>query len=301
MLNRSGKYISSSLYRQTKSLIAGSFYHKSVCQRALSTGASLKNGSNAGIGTKKPLNRLQLDDEINESEPTRTSFFQFSRWKATLAVLLLSGGTYAYLSKKRRLLETEKEADANRAYSSMALGGPFNLIDFNGRSFTEEDLKGKFSILYFGFSHCPDICPEELDKLTYWISELDDKDHIKVQPLFISCDPARDKPGVLKEYLGEFHPAIVGLTGTYDEVKSVCKKYKVYFSTPRDVKPDQDYLVDHSIFFYLIDPEGQFIDALGRNYDEKSGLEKIREQIEAYVPKEERERRLKKWYSFIFK
>ena len=101
--------------------------------------------------------------------------------------------------------------------------------------------------------------------------------------------------------MSDFHPAIIGLTGTYDEVKNVCKKYKVYFSTPRDVKPDQDYLVDHSIFFYLIDPEGQFIDALGRNYDDQSGLEKIREQIEAYVPKEERERRLNKWYSFIFK
>ena len=118
--------------------------------------------------------------------------------------------------------------------------------------------------------------------------------------MFISCDPARDTPDVLKEYLSDFHPAIIGLTGTYDQVKSVCKKYKVYFSTPRDVKPNQDYLVDHSIFFYLIDPEGQFIDALGRNYDEQSGLEKIREQIQAYVPKEERERRSKKWYSFIF-
>ena len=199
------------------------------------------------------------------------------------------------------MLETEKEADANRAYGSIALGGPFKLIDFDGKPFTEKDLKGKFSILYFGFSHCPDICPEELDKLTYWISELDDKDHMKIQPLFISCDPARDTPDVLKEYLSDFHPAIIGLTGTYDEIKSVCKKYKVYFSTPRGVKSDQDYLVDHSIFFYLIDPEGQFIDALGRNYDEKSGLEKIREQIQAYVPKEERERRLQKWYSFIFK
>ncbi|AJP84707.1 putative thioredoxin peroxidase SCO2 [Saccharomyces cerevisiae] len=300
MLNSSRKYACRSLFRQANVSIKGLFYNGAAYRRGFSTGCCLRSDNKESPSARKPLDRLQLGDEINEPEPIRTRFFQFSRWKATIALLLLSGGTYAYLSRKRRLLETEKEADANRAYGSVALGGPFNLTDFNGKPFTEENLKGKFSILYFGFSHCPDICPEELDRLTYWISELDDKDHIKIQPLFISCDPARDTPDVLKEYLSDFHPAIIGLTGTYDQVKSVCKKYKVYFSTPRDVKPNQDYLVDHSIFFYLIDPEGQFIDALGRNYDEQSGLEKIREQIQAYVPKEERERRSKKWYSFIF-
>jgi len=71
-------------------------------------------------------------------------------------------------------------------------------------------------------------------------------------PLFITCDPARDSPAVLKEYLVEFHPSIVGLTGTWEQIKAVCKAYRVYFSTPPDVKPGQDYLVDHSIYFYLI-------------------------------------------------
>ncbi|CAI1813145.1 hypothetical protein SEUBUCD646_0B01400 [Saccharomyces eubayanus] len=301
MFNGSIKYMNRCLCRQANVSMRRTFYHKSVYQRFFSTRNSLKNVNGEKPGTKKPLNRLQLGDEIDETEPVRTKFFQFSGWKSTLICCGLGAAIYTYISKKRRLLETEKEANANRAYGSVALGGPFSLIDFNGQPFTEKNLKGKFSILYFGFSNCPDVCPEELDRLTYWISELNDKDNVKIQPLFISCDPARDTPEVLKEYLSDFHPAIIGLTGTYDEVKSVCKKYKVYFSTPRDAKPDQDYLVDHSIFFYLIDPEGQFIDALGRNYDDQSGLEKIREQIEAYVPKKERERRLTKWYSFIFK
>ena len=71
-------------------------------------------------------------------------------------------------------------------------------------------------------------------------------------PIMISCDPARDKPAVLKEYLKEFHPEIIGLTGEYENIKATCKAYRVYFSTPSNVKPGQDYLVDHSIYFYLM-------------------------------------------------
>jgi protein SCO1/2 len=85
-------------------------------------------------------------------------------------------------------------------------------------------------------------------------------------PVFITCDPARDGPKELKEYLAEFHPKFVGLTGAYDEIKSTCKAYRVYFSTPQTIKPGQDYLVDHSIYFYLMDPDGDFVEALGRQH-----------------------------------
>ena len=71
-------------------------------------------------------------------------------------------------------------------------------------------------------------------------------------PIFITCDPARDSPAVLKKYLAEFHPDIVGLTGTWEQIKALCRLYRVYFSTPPGVKPGQDYLVDHSIYFYLM-------------------------------------------------
>lgn len=73
-----------------------------------------------------------------------------------------------------------------------------------------------------------------------------------MRPIFITCDPARDTPEVLRRYLREFHPEIIGLTGTYEQVKDVCKQYRVYFSTPKDIKPGEDYLVDHSIYFYLM-------------------------------------------------
>jgi protein SCO1 len=73
-----------------------------------------------------------------------------------------------------------------------------------------------------------------------------------LMPIMVSCDPARDPPSVIKEYLKEFHPDIIGLTGTYEDVKQTCKVYRVYFSTPPEVKPGQDYMVDHSIYFFLM-------------------------------------------------
>lgn len=106
--------------------------------------------------------------------------------------------------------------------------------------------------MYFGFTHCPDICPDELDKMARMIDTIKAKRGDVVRPLFITCDPNRDSPAVIKSYLAEFHPDIVGLTGTWDEVKAMCKAYRVYFSTPPHVKPGQDYLVDHSIYFYLM-------------------------------------------------
>lgn len=108
--------------------------------------------------------------------------------------------------------------------------------------------------VYFGFTHCPDICPDELDKMAAIIDKVNDatKDGSIFLPVFVTCDPARDTPDVLRQYLKEFHSKIVGLTGTYEQVKHMCKMYRVYFSTPRDVKPGEDYLVDHSIYFYLM-------------------------------------------------
>jgi protein SCO1/2 len=117
-------------------------------------------------------------------------------------------------------------------------------------------------------------------------------------PAMITCDPARDQPAVLKQYLKEFHPDIIGLTGEYENIKQTCKVYRVYFSTPPHVKPGQDYLVDHSIYFYLmgksavnsvlgkvwltkliLDPEGDFVEVIGRNVNAAEGSKVIIDHI----------------------
>ncbi|KAI4142868.1 MAG: hypothetical protein LQ340_007191 [Diploschistes diacapsis] len=98
-------------------------------------------------------------------------------------------------------------------------------------------------------------------------------------PVFITCDPARDTPAVLKSYLREFHPGLIGLTGTWEQIKAVCKLYRVYFSTPQGVKPGMDYLVDHSIYFYLMDPEGDFVEAIGRQHTAEQGAKIISDHM----------------------
>ncbi len=164
------------------------------------------------------------------------------------------------------------------------VGGPFALMDHFGQRRTSDDFKGRHMLVYFGFTMCPDICPEELDKMAQILKSLKE-DGIGITPMFITCDPARDTPDKLKDYLAEFHPDILGLTGTYEEIKQVCKSYRVYFSTPPSVKPGQDYLVDHSIFFYLMDPEGNFEDALGRLYTAEQATSRIKDFIQAYQQK----------------
>ncbi|KAL3232853.1 Protein SCO1, mitochondrial [Nakaseomyces bracarensis] len=269
-----------------------------VVTRSFSVSSTIRN--------KKPLSRVPLTGkppgaEGKASGVEATNSIEFSTGKAIALFLLVGGVSYYIFSNEKKKLEARKEAEANRGYGKPSLGGPFTLVDVDGNEFNQDNLKGKFSIIYFGFSHCPDICPDELDKLGEWLDTLDKKHNVKLQPIFITCDPARDSPEVLRKYLSDFHEGIIGLTGTFDQVKHACKQYRVYFSTPPNVKPGQDYLVDHSIFFYLMDPEGNFIDALGRNYDEKTGVERILQQVQAYMPESEREKAKNSWFSFLQK
>ncbi|KAI0243622.1 Cu-binding protein, partial [Massospora cicadina] len=167
------------------------------------------------------------------------------------------------------------------------IGGNFALVDQNGNPFTQADLLDKFSIIYFGFTHCPDVCPDELDKMTEVIQKLDLDNRLvakagQLQPVFITCDPQRDSPEVVKKYLEDFHPRFIGLTGPIEAVAKACKAYRVYFSRPPKVAPGEDYLVDHSIFFYLMDPRGEFVDCFGKDRTAEEAAVKIREYMLSY-------------------
>ena len=144
---------------------------------------------------------------------------------------------------------------------------------------THDDLNGTFSLIYFGFTNCPDICPEELDKMGIVVDAVQEKYGEVIQPIFVSCDPARDTVAATAKYIADFHPKLIGLTGTYEAVKAACKSYRVYFSTPPGADPAGDYLVDHSIFFYLMDPEGRFVDAFGRSV----GPEETKAKVMAFI------------------
>ncbi|KAK0655827.1 cytochrome c oxidase-like protein [Cercophora newfieldiana] len=187
-------------------------------------------------------------------------------WKAGILFVLTGGGLLYYFEREKERMQAKRIADSQKGVGAPKVGGPFQLIDQDGKTVTEQDLRGRYSLVYFGFTHCPDICPEELDKMARMFDVVQAEQPDGLLPVFVTCDPVRDGPKELKEYLAEFHPSFVGLTGTYDQIKAMCKAYRVYFSTPSQVKPGQDYLVDHSIYFYLMDPEGDFVEALGRQH-----------------------------------
>ncbi|KAL3487140.1 SCO1/SenC-domain-containing protein [Aspergillus germanicus] len=202
-------------------------------------------------------------------------------WKSALLFVLTGAGMIVYFRVEKDRLERKRIAEMSKGVGKPKVGGPFVLKDLEGKVFTEEELKGRYSFVYFGFTHCPDICPDELDKMAEIIDKVKEanKGDNVFLPVFITCDPVRDTPEVLKNYLQEFHKDIIGLTGTYDQVKQVCKAYRVYFSTPRDVKPGDDYLVDHSIYFYLMDPDGDFVECIGRQDTPESATKTIMEHI----------------------
>jgi len=184
-----------------------------------------------------------------------------------------------YFRSEKARMERKRVAEAAKGVGRPKVGGPFELTDQDGKPFTDENLRGKYALVYFGFTHCPDICPEELDKMATMIDLVQERSGNVMRPIFITCDPARDTPAVVKSYLQEFHPAMIGLTGTWEQIKAVCKMYRVYFSTPPNVKSGQDYLVDHSIYFYLMDPEGDFVEAIGRQHSAERAAQIISEHI----------------------
>ena len=258
----------------------------------------LGNISLSDIKINKDISKgTQSRANSKKADTTRDNIFHFSSWKGAAALMGLAGATYYLARREKSRLEIEKIAESNRP----VVGGEFSLIDQNGKAYTDKDLLGHFSIMYFGFAHWPDICPAELDKLDTWLNRLGQTRKEEIQPIFVTCDPMRDTPEALADYLKDFRPGIVGLTGSYDDIKEMCRKYKVFFSTPRDADLHSDYIVDHSTFFYLLDPEGKFIDALGDLYDETEGVARIEAHIAAYKPQAERERRLNSWYSFLLK
>jgi protein SCO1/2 len=137
-----------------------------------------------------------------------------------------------------------------------AIGGPFELVDQNGRTVTERDLKGRPFLVFFGFTRCPDICPTTLFEVSEIMRALG-KDAERVGALFITVDPERDTPAALKDYLSSFDPHLAGLTGEPAAVAAVAKAYRVYF---KKVPLDQGgYTMDHTAIVYLMDKEGRFV------------------------------------------
>ncbi len=165
-----------------------------------------------------------------------------------VSFLLMCGGLYLY----------SKHWMADPAHNKIGIaaenfGGPFTLVNHQGKTVTDKDFSGTWRLIYFGFTYCPAICPTELAKMTATLKALGDEGK-DIHPIFISVDPERDTVGVIQKYLTSFHPAFTGLTGTVEQLEDIKKTYKVYATKVKD-DTMTDYTVDHSSFIYLMDPK----------------------------------------------
>jgi protein SCO1/2 len=191
----------------------------------------------------------------------------------SLALVLLLGGVWAtawfgrapgesvsdaFLRRIAALTGTQMPAPSAggiQLAQGVALGGPFTLVDHTGRTVTERDFAGRVLLVYFGFTYCPDVCPTELGIIAAAIDAMGPAGE-RVTPVLVSIDPERDTPAALADYVARFHPRMVGLTGSAEQVAAAARAYRVYYAKvrPRD---SGDYLMDHSSFIYLVGPDGR--------------------------------------------
>ncbi|KAH6888357.1 h-sco1 [Coprinopsis sp. MPI-PUGE-AT-0042] len=189
----------------------------------------------------------------NSSYRARNNMGVFTPKSAAVFIAAGVGLFFYFRYEKERLLEEREKERQSKAYGRPKLGGP-------------TDMKGKWSLVYFGFTNCPDICPAELDKITDVLNVVQ-KDHGDIfLPLFVTVDPARDLPHRIGRYLGDFHPS---------NTVSISQH-------PPNADPNGDYLVDHSIFVYLMDPDGKFVGAFGQVVTGEEFIEKIGKSISEY-------------------
>ncbi len=159
------------------------------------------------------------------------------------------------------------------------IGGPFTLVDHNGKTVTAGDFRGRFMLLYFGYTYCPDVCPTTLTTMADAVDILDG-DGESVVPVFITVDPERDTSEHLKMYVNYFHPRLVGLTGTSESVAAAAKAYRIYYAkAPQDGAAGDDYLMDHLSFVFLMGPDGAFRAHFEHGISPEAMAKRIREYL----------------------
>jgi cytochrome oxidase Cu insertion factor (SCO1/SenC/PrrC family) len=156
------------------------------------------------------------------------------------------------------------------------VGGPFTLTDQDGKRVTDQTFRGKYMLIFFGYTYCPDFCPGELQVMSAALDELGSAGD-KIQPIFITIDPTRDTVDTMKIYVGNFHPRLMGLTGSEADIATVAKAYRVYYAKAKGYEDKPDYLMDHSTILYLMGPDGKFVKHFSYGTDAKALAEGLRE------------------------
>ncbi|MDX1710056.1 MAG: SCO family protein [Rhodovibrionaceae bacterium] len=194
------------------------------------------------------------------------------------AVLIFCIGLLVLLIGIAGYLYATGALDGDQNVSGMAkpdIGGPFELVDQTGETRRAEDFRGRYMLVYFGYTYCPDICPTSLLEMTRALDLLEaqaPEKEAKVTPVFVTVDPERDTVEALADYAGHFHENLVALTGSDEEVARAAKAYRVYYSKAEVEGDDDDaYLMDHSSFIYLMGPDGEYV----THYSHMAGAEEM--------------------------
>ena len=185
-----------------------------------------------------------------DPQPSRRALYAIAG--VLVAGLVLGSGAYMALS--------------NQPAAGFAVGGPFTLVDGDGKTVTEQTWRGKYMLVYFGYTFCPDVCPTTLSA----VADALDKPGVKadkLQTLFITVDPKRDTPPVVKQFAAAFGPSILGLTGSATQIAAVAKAYRVYYAEHRTGDGPDDYSMDHSSVLYLMGPDGRFLAPIRADLD----------------------------------
>ena len=158
-----------------------------------------------------------------------------------------------------------------------AIGGPFTLVDHTGRTVTEADYRGRLMLIFFGYTFCPDVCPTTLGTVAQAREALTPEERPQLVPIFVTIDPARDTPPRMAEYVANFFPALVGLTGSPEQVAAIARAYRVYVR--KGEGSATDYSMDHSAILYLMDREGRFAGHFDPNATAPQIVAAIRRQL----------------------
>ncbi len=172
----------------------------------------------------------------------------------------------------------KKPAQSGSENKSSQVGGPFTLVDHTGETVTEENYAGQYKLIFFGFTYCPAICPTELNKVAQILEQLGE-DGEQITPLFITVDPERDTVEQMAQYVEQFHPRLVGLTGTQEQIDAVTSAYKV-FATKVENEMMEEYMMDHSSFLYFMGPD----DSLLTTYPSTDTADYIAKEIKTQLP-----------------
>ncbi len=212
--------------------------------------------------------------------------------KKTLILMLVAGFTaFAVGYAVRELVDGPPPPTAVKIADGISIGGDFTLTDHTGKIVTQENFKGEFLLIYFGYTFCPDVCPTELQRMSEVLRKLGTAAD-RVRPVFITIDPARDTAKVLAEYVGNFHPRMVGLTGTAAQIKAVAKAYGVSFgkswATETGKKPpgmspaqaEKEYFMSHTSFVYLMGDDGRVRDIFRADVKDENMVKRILAALE---------------------